>query len=677
MTVSAMNLMNNKLVSISNMQDDILMKKLLLSHDPDGRWLDSEKMLHAVGNIMFHVSTIGVASNLYTASFPNNDITDEIQVLGCPEPIRCIIKQISCKILCKCCGEGDVKSRIMSLFDLIGNYRWDAKVVLVLAAFATSYGEFWNLTQLYPCDTLAASIMRLKQLPYKLRVLKPQIKALSLLVKTMMDVAMCIIKFESMPLQHVELGNDVLIVTKSLIYLSVYWIIRSTLACFSQVAEFSTKKHEQLSSLANRLSNIYSILKQQVDVCQQEIERNLHDKLLSLVDEVQTDNQKVLNLLFASNNYLSLKDCPTQVKLGVSELKKKIVLLLISKPQLFSVEELLLLAQQTSDHHLSESYKIVWVPLPSSDTSWTDAEDSSFSFLSDSLPWYAIWKPRSLNSAVVNYIREEWNYKEEPLMVVLDSNGKVTNSNALDMIKIWGAESFPFSASKEAELWQDQNLTMQLLLSDINPLLAYWVKEGNNLCIYGSENLAWIQQFNDNITQLKKTGLKLETIYVGNSQLSEQNIKEIITTATINLSVILSFTKLQFFWLRLESMRRSKLRQGKTPGSDYVLEELSALLDMNEKKQSWAVFGSGSLTNILRLQGEKVMEVLKKYHEWGENVHKLGLLGAIRNFLDPTFVAGPCSHFYIVPSSEELITEGSVICDMCMHPMKKFVVYQP
>ncbi|OIV97496.1 hypothetical protein TanjilG_11020 [Lupinus angustifolius] len=545
----------------------------------------------------------------------------------------------------------------MSLFDLIGNYRWDAKVVLVLAAFATKYGEFWNLTQLYPCDTLAASIMRLKKLPYKLRVLKPQIKALSLLVKTMMDVAMCIIKFEAMPLQHVELGNDVLIVTK-----------------FSDSTIIAAW---ELSSLAYRLSNIYSILKDQVDVCQQEIERNLHVKLLSLVDEMQNDNQKILNLLFASNNYLSLKDCPTQVKLGVSELKNKIVLLLISKPKLFSLEELLLLVQQTCDHHLSESYKIVWVPLPSSDT-WTDSEDTSFNFLSDSLPWYAIWKPRSLRSAVVKYIREEWNYNEEPLMVVLDSNGKVTNNNALDMINIWGARSFPFSASKEAELWQDQNLTMQLLLSDINPLLAYWVKEGKNLCIYGSENLAWIKQFNDNITQLKKTGLQLETIYVGNSKLSEQHIKEIMATTTAkNLSVLLSFTKLQFFWLRLESMRRSKLRQGKTPSSDHVLEELSTLLEMNDKEQGWAVFGSGSLTNIMRLQGEKVMELLKKYHEWGENVPKLGLLGAIRNFLDPTFVAGPCSHFYLVPSSEEVITQGSVICEICMHPMKKFVVYQP
>ncbi|CAL0320387.1 unnamed protein product [Lupinus luteus] len=437
----------------------------------------------------------------------------------------------------------------------------------------------------------------------------------------------------------------------------------------------------ELSSLAYRLNNIYSILKEQVDVCQQEIERNLHGKLLSLVDEVQTDNQKVLNLLFASNNYVSLKDCPTQVKLGVSELKNKIVLLLITKPQLFSLEELLLLVQQTCDDHssdsLRDSYKIVWVPLPSSDT-WTDAEDTSFNFLSDSLPWYAVWKPRSLSSAVVNYIREEWNYKEEPLMVVLDSNGKVTNNNALDMVKIWGARSFPFSASKEAELWQDQKLTMQLLLSDINPLLAYWVKEGKNICIYGSENLAWIQQFNDNITQLKKTGLQLETIYVGNNQLSEQHIKEIMTTTTAkNLSVLLSFTKLQFFWLRLESMRRSKLRQGNTQGSDHALEELSALLDMNDKEQGWAVFGNGSLTNILRLQGEKVVELLKKYHEWGENVHKLGLLGAIRNFLEPSFVAGPCSHFYLVPSNEELITQGSVVCEMCMHPMKKFVVYQP
>jgi len=162
----------------------------------------------------------------------------------------------------------------------------------------------------------------------------------------------------------------------------------------------------------------------------------------------------------------------------VSELKNKIVQLLITKPQLLNPVDIFLLVQQTCDHPLNErlkkSYNIVWIPLPSSD-SWTEAEESSFNFLSDSLPWHAVRKPMLLTSAVGKYIRERWNYKDEPIMVALDSKGKVTNCNALDMINIWGSKAYPFSASKEEELWQDQNLTMQLLLDEINPLLAYWV----------------------------------------------------------------------------------------------------------------------------------------------------------------------------------------------------------
>lgn len=38
-----------------SMQHDILIKKLLLTHDPDGCRLDSETMLHAVGNIFCYM----------------------------------------------------------------------------------------------------------------------------------------------------------------------------------------------------------------------------------------------------------------------------------------------------------------------------------------------------------------------------------------------------------------------------------------------------------------------------------------------------------------------------------------------------------------------------------------------------------------------------------------------
>ncbi|KAJ1392850.1 Sieve element occlusion, N-terminal [Sesbania bispinosa] len=631
------------------MQDDILIKKLLLTHDdPDGRRLDSEAMLHAVGNIMFHASTIvvhftpfmhAVASNIYSASFQKNDVT-EIETLGCCEPVGCIISKI-CKILCKCCGEGDINSRIMSLFDLIGKYSWDAKAVLVLAAFAARYGEFCQFIQLYPANTLAALIWRFKQMPCNLRSLKPQIKALSLLVKTMMDVAMCIIKFESLPLQHVELGNDIYLVTKSLVYEAVYWITRSSLACFSQVMDFTSKKHEQVhhsqrtgGCVSPRNRSLFSLIR--VLIME---ERNLHDRLLNLVHEEHIDNQKVLNLLFPSKNYLPLKHCSTQVKLGVSELNNKVVLLLISNPQLLTMEQLFLLVHQTCDHpfneRLKDSYKIVWVPLPSSDT-WTDAEESSFNFLSDFLPWYAIQKPRLLSPAVVKYIREQWNYKDDPIMVTLDSNGKVTNFNALDMIKIWGAQAYPFSASKEAELWENQNLTMQLLLVDINPLLAYWVEQGKNICLYGSENMAWIQQFNDNITELKGAGLQLETIYVGNSRLGEHVKRIMARTDEINLSDPLSFTKVQFFWLRLESMRRSKLRIGKTPSCDHVLAELSALLDVDDKEEGWAVIGSGSSTDTFMLQGCSD-GILKELSFVGRQDRQVGIVRCPKKLLRPYF----------------------------------------
>ena len=162
----------------------------------------------------------------------------------------------------------------------------------------------------------------------------------------------------------------------------------------------------------------------------------------------------------------------------MSELKNKVVIVLISNPQSLDLAETLLLVKQTSDHplndQLKDSYKIVWVPIPSSDE-WTDAEETSFNYLSNSLPWLSVRKPWLLSSAVVRYIKEEWNYKEEPLMVVLDSNGKVINPDALDLINIWGLAAYPFSVSKEAEHSQFENLTMQLLLDDIDPLLAHWV----------------------------------------------------------------------------------------------------------------------------------------------------------------------------------------------------------
>lgn len=157
-----------------------------------------------------------------------------------------------------------------------------------------------------------------------------------------------------------------------------------------------------------------------------------------------------------------------------------VVLFLISKPELLPIDESLFLIQQTYDHPqhkvFQESYKLVWVPIPASNL-WTDAEMTSFRFLSHTLPWYSIRQPRFLNSVVVKFIKQVWNYKDdEPVMVVLDPQGNVSNLNAMDMVYIWGAKAYPFSDSREKELWQEEKWRLQLLVGEIDPLLTNWVR---------------------------------------------------------------------------------------------------------------------------------------------------------------------------------------------------------
>lgn len=83
-----------------------------------------------------------------------------------------------------------------------------------------------------------------------------------------------------------------------------------------------------------------------------------------------------------------------------------------------------------------------------------------------------------MNSKVLNCLRTQWLFRDdEAIVVVMDSNGKIVNMNAMDMVLIWGVKAYPFSASREDELWEEDNvLSMQLLLDGIHPSFETWVK---------------------------------------------------------------------------------------------------------------------------------------------------------------------------------------------------------
>lgn len=199
----------------------------------------------------------------------SNDKISSTEVVGSQEPLAhttCnislqVISSLSLHLFWKCkprskapwlqmlsrfSGGKDLHARSMMLFELLRNYRWGDKVVLVLTAFAKCYGELWLLRQLYSSNPLAKSVAILKGLSNDISKFKHQLKTLNLLAKAMIDVAKCIIKFEGLPLENVKLDDEMVAATKSQIYMAAYWVIRSALTCSSQITDLRALKPEQV-----------------------------------------------------------------------------------------------------------------------------------------------------------------------------------------------------------------------------------------------------------------------------------------------------------------------------------------------------------------------------------------------------------------------------------------------
>ncbi|XP_076905741.1 protein SIEVE ELEMENT OCCLUSION C-like [Bidens hawaiensis] len=670
-----------------SIEQEIIINKTLLTHESDGQRVDCKILFQVMENVMLYASN---SNNTVDVHY-----LDSIESFAMKETLEHCIYKLSHAILWECHNTIDMHARTLLLLEMLGKYRWDAKVVLILTAFAISYGEFRLVLEVYSHNSLAASLALLKNLCWKnFEALRPQFKAMEMLIKEMVELAKCVVRFEGLPLQLVLVDDHdctLMAAAKSKIYLATYWIFRSTLASASQITDLIAMKQEQvnsnitanaawgLSSLALRLSRLCSCLGMQVDAYQEQIEQKLYKKLMVLVkDQTKADNQELLQLFFSLNDDLPLKDSSSQGKVGISALKDKVVMLLISKPDLLPIEQTLLLLQQTHEHphnkNIEQDYEIMWVPISSSET-WTLEEHISFDYLSNSLPWLSIRQPWLLNSTIVRIIREEWKFEERALLVVLDSHSSVSNYNAINMVLIWGPKAFPFSGSKEKELWEEENWNMKLMLDGTDHFLTKMAEGGQNICICGSSKLDWIKEFESRIKKLKDAGLQLQVIYVGS-----RNSTESMQTALANINKDSSFTpiKVRFFWLKLEKIKDSILQAGQSQtfaNYETLLNQVSELLDTDDQNTNWAVFGSVSSKDFVMLKGNKVMEFFDRVPDWANKVGTLGFVGAIRSVDDEVNSAVTCDHTTMVPYDEGM-SQGTVVCDKCKRVMSAYIVYK-
>ncbi|KAL3636414.1 hypothetical protein CASFOL_020961 [Castilleja foliolosa] len=437
-------------------------------------------------------------------------------------------------------------------------------------------------------------------------------------------------------------------------------------------------------SLGTKLNSLCKELREYADKSQGQIETRLYDKLLHMFKENKDDNnQLTLKTLFASQNKFPFKNASSDKKCDIQELKNKVVILLISKPELFPIDKIFFLSQQTRYHHSNqtkpeEKYAIIWVPIIQTSSEWTHADKATFELVSNSLPWLSIRRPWLLNLTVINYMKQEWEFEKDPIMVVLDENGLVSNSNALDMVWIWGPTAFPFSASREKELWGEENWDLHLIINGINTLSSAWVDEGKNLCIFGSDNLDWIREINATIKKINSFGVQLELLYVGCKNPSEKNVNTIINIIEQeDLCNSLTLNKINLFWFRLEAIKKSIGRQNPISFRLYKIStEVSELLEM-KSDQDWALIGGGLSTDVIKIDREKTKEFIDLFPLWSRNVARMGLVDGIRSAFEAQNFGDEkkCYESEMIPFEEGLI-EDTMVCGSCKGYVEKFVLYK-
>ncbi|GLU06114.1 hypothetical protein SLE2022_231720 [Rubroshorea leprosula] len=683
----------------SSSDEQIMLKQILSSHAPDGREIAARPILHIVEDIFCRASVAAPAIVQGTQAQPEALDEKALQSGTLEEVLDLIsltISRISCKITCKCSGSGDAHATTVSVCNMITSYSWDAKVVLVLAAFAVNYGEFWLVAQLYTTNPLARGVAILDQLPEVLEsaeAWKRKLEALTKLLNTLLDVAKCIVDFKDLPAEYISPDAPVMVAATAHIPTAVYWTILGIIACASVITSLTGMGHEHivstseawdLSSLAHEISNIHSHLMNQLQLCYQHIEKKKHSEpfqaLVRIFETSHTDNMKILNVLFFTpDGQPLLFEGTTKKRVGVEPLRRKIVMLLISDLDVLHEELLILdqLYQEARQHpnRQESQYEVVWIPVVDRKGPWNEKKQKQFENLQGLMSWFSVHDPSVTDPTVIRYIKEVWRFNKRPMLVVLDPQGKVVNTNAIHMIWIWGSAAYPFTSTREETLWKEESWKMELLADNIEPDIFNWIAEGKYICLYGGEDIEWIRKFTALAQAVAQAAnIKLAMLYVGKSNPREKVRKNNTTIVTEKLShVFADVSLIWFFWVRLESMWHSKMQRGMTVENDPMMQEIMTILSFDGSDQGWAMICRGS-AEMMRAKGDTLVKSLNEFNQWKEAVNQKGFVRALSDYLHELHTPHHCNRL-ILPAISGSIPER-VVCADCGLDMERIFMYR-
>ncbi|KAJ8645928.1 hypothetical protein MRB53_007676 [Persea americana] len=637
-----------------------VVQQIISTHLPDDNYdVDKTALLSMAQDILCNEFS-ALTSDPITGSNVRITELDNEPRKESTERLAFFLHKIGCELSCNCSGGGGIKSITLTLFEKLVRYSWEDKLVLVLSAFAVSYGEFRLLSKPPETNPLAKYVLQLKPLPEigKLETV------ISELLTVVINVTKTIIELNGLPSQYISLDKPAY--TDYEVSTAVYWAVRGIVTCSSQSISFMNQQNmvsiieaeEKMIALTDRLKN--SDVKLKTISEEKKIKEGYH-RIQSIIRTIQTDNMKILFELIQTKDGKALFNGATQAEASLDVLKSKTVILFISYLDI-SEEQVKEVDRQVCKP--GTQYEIVWLPIRTGTKMETQEIENTIRSKASLMRCHSLHYSVTLESYVIQYIKKEWLLEKKEAMVVFDAYGKVVNSNAYQMIMVWGSAAYPFHAQKEETLWRKWSIE-RLLIEGIVSEKQQWVEEKRVICLYGGDDLVWIREFKIKTkAAVEKEGIILEFIYVG------KKYTEIIKKE--ELATVWEEQKISQFHARAELIYQSKTQLRMSITGDKTLKQLRALLDAGGDGSGWTIIGQGSNDMAVIMDeslARKSLDHLEKKKD-EIKITKENFISILHRAII-TVKRGPelidvhkyCNHIF-VPT-------GNMVCADCQLPLEK------
>ncbi|KAM1369245.1 hypothetical protein ACFX2I_039752 [Malus domestica] len=625
-------------LNLFTMSDKKILELIYATHVHGDNSFDVVSLFLVTENIIKRSTQI-VDNIMQGTQFDVETIDDKPPKASFSSPLR-ILKSIGCELSCKPPGEGIAHKSTLAILSKLSTYSWDAKAVLALAAFALEYGEFWFLAQTQQTDLLAKSIAILKGVPVLLKPadLQKRRKAvvdLNDLIKTILQVIKCIFELEK------HSGYD----TKD-IPVDVYWCIVTIFSCATKITLLTTdeEKRYDFYQFTQKIHSIHEKLKQDLLDCEKHIEEaKTYRKLLNLL-HTPTEVMEFFKALISTKDTMRtiFIDGSTNKTVSIDVLKGKYVLLFISTLDITD-DDISIINEGTKKE---VEYKIVWIPTVEK---WTGDLQNKFEDQRARLPLYTVQHFES--PAGIRLIKEKWQFKGKPALVVMDPLSQVVNTNALHLIRIHGWEAFPFRVNPINRDW------IIRIVKDI-PTIQTSIKEGKYIFFYGGKDNDWIQKFKNKATAvandpfIKGLKINIEPFCVGRSPEGAEDVQI-----------------LRRFWNGIESLFFTNV-YGQT---DTVTKEVQKLLSY-KNESGWAMLSKGSTVVVIG-HALTIWAVLNDFDTWKNFIKNNSFEFSFKEHHEKVIQnVRHCLRLDI--SSVDQNIPQTMECPECSRTMGKFVSYQ-